>query len=38
MLDAGLGIVSVLDILAKQTENSTFRESIEGLHEEVQKV
>ena len=37
MLDAGLGIVSVLDILANQTENLTLKESIQELHEEVQK-
>lgn len=37
MLDAGLGIVKCLDILAIQTENKTLRKAIVSINEDVQK-
>lgn len=37
MIDAGLGIVKCLDILAIQTENKTLRKAIISINEDVQK-
>lgn len=37
MLNAGIGVVQVLDILEKQTENKTFKKNIGVVYEDVQK-
>lgn len=37
MIDAGLGIVKCLDILALQTENKTLRQAVISINEDVQK-
>lgn len=37
MLNAGIGVVEALDILAQQTENKTFKKTIGAVYEDVQK-
>lgn len=37
MLDAGIGVVEALDILKRQTENKTLKQTIDIVYEDVQK-